>query len=437
MEENSTSQSEGGDSTNITNVNSDESLFDPSTVMNNNIFRDKKKVQIGWVPDGNRIVGRMDYITEISSYINDAVFGEKATHVSITGKTGTGKSLVSKYVTQRARKESPENVTLGVASVDCSKSSTEIQIISTIGQQLNDDSFWIDKDEDVYIPDIGLPKDKFYKRFWKVMDNYNSAIIILDEINLVKDNNILLHLAKASENQDTTCNIGLIAISNDIRYFDSLDGRIKSVFHAEQMNFDPYNADDLQKILQGRLDAFVDGVVEDEVIPYISALAAREHGDSRKAMRLFRKAGEVAQKNKADSVTPYHVNIAKDEVVADRFRDYIEGSTHHMQITSLALASHYKFEDKEYVFGNDLYDTYCDIAHEIGSNSISNRGFRDILQDFELNNIIEKRKRNENDIDGRKNTYRLLLDADVIFEVIFSDSSFEPVNTKGILSDFV
>ncbi|ERG91328.1 MAG: hypothetical protein J07HQW1_01362 [Haloquadratum walsbyi J07HQW1] len=96
----------------------------------------------------------------------------------LPGKQEPGKSLVSRYVTRRAVSASVEDIKIGHTYLGCSKSSTEVQVISTIGQQLNDEDIYHEDEDIVKMPDTGLPKDKFYKRLWQILDHYDSAIII-------------------------------------------------------------------------------------------------------------------------------------------------------------------------------------------------------------------------------------------------------------------
>ncbi|MDS0261914.1 hypothetical protein NDI56_21135 [Haloarcula sp. S1CR25-12] len=56
--------------------------------------------------------------------------------------------------------------------------------------------------------------------------------------------------------------------------FDSVDSGGGGIFEQRE-------------ILQNRTDAFAAGILDDGVIPRAAALSAKEHGDARKAMRLF------------------------------------------------------------------------------------------------------------------------------------------------------
>ena len=405
---------------------------DPLFSQRKGVFQNKEMVRVGWVPDGDRIVGRDDYISTISSCLNDAVYGGAPNHISITGKTGTGKSLVSRYVTRRAVNAAVDDIRIGHTYLDCSKSSTEVQVISTIGQQLNDEDIY-DEDEDVVkMPDTGLPKDKFYKRLWQILDHYDSAIIILDEVDLLKSDHVLMSLAKAVESNDTSCQIGIIAISNQINFFDELNPRTKSAFQTQELNFDPYNANQIQEILRGRDDAFRDGVLTDEVIPLVAAFSAQEHGDARKAMRLFRTAGELADREGADMVEEDHVRRAQDALEKDRFRDFLQGTPTQMKAACLSIAAKSLYSRDDYIITGELYDAYQQITNAIDMDTIGIRRFRDILDEMQLSQVIETKEVNMGKGGGRHNSHRLLHNPEAILDIVMEDSRFGDISKSSL-----
>lgn len=405
---------------------------DPLFSQRKGIFRNKEMVRVGWVPDGDRIVGRDDYISTISSSLNDAVYGGAPNHISITGKTGTGKSLVSRYVTRRAVNASVDNVRMGHTYLDCSKSSTEVQVVSTIGQQLNDENIYDENEDVIKMPDTGLPKDKFYKRLWEILDHYDSVIIILDEVDLLKNDHVLMSLAKAVESNDTSCHIGIIAISNQINYFDELNPRTKSAFQTVELNFDPYNANQIRDILRGRKDAFHDGILSDDVIPLVAAFSAQEHGDARKAMRLFRTAGELANREGSDIVEEDHVRRAQDALEKDRFRDFLQGTPTQMKATCLSIAAKSLYSRDDYIITGELYDAYQQITNAIDMDTIGIRRFRDILDEMQLSQVIETREVNMGKGGGRHNSHRLLHDPQGILDIVMEDTRFRDISKSSL-----
>jgi len=149
---------------------------------------------------------------------------------------------------------------------------------------------------DVKIPDKGLSTSTYYKRLWRVLDTqFEVVLIILDEVDKLDDDDILMQLSRAGEaGKLESCKIGVIGISNKIKYKDRMDERVKSSLCEREFVFPPYDANQLRDIMQARSDAFKDGVLDSSVIPRAAALAAREHGDARKAIDILRYAGEIA-----------------------------------------------------------------------------------------------------------------------------------------------
>lgn len=141
------------------------------------IFRDKEILEINHVPDEDRIVGRDDQIANLANAVNPALFGQSPSNVLIYGKTGTGKSLIAKYVTNRlVPTASEEGVEVAQAYVDCSQDSTETQAVQTIASTLNRP-----EETAVGIPDKGISTATYYKRLWEILDTlYDVVLIILD-----------------------------------------------------------------------------------------------------------------------------------------------------------------------------------------------------------------------------------------------------------------
>ena len=103
------------------------------------IFANKDLLRVQHLPEGDRIIGRNEELTKLANAIKDARYGQTPNNVLIYGKTGTGKSLCSKYITNDLVESASENeVNIGVAYVDCFQDSTETQAVRSIASSLND-----------------------------------------------------------------------------------------------------------------------------------------------------------------------------------------------------------------------------------------------------------------------------------------------------------
>ncbi|MEA5386870.1 AAA family ATPase [Haloarculaceae archaeon H-GB2-1] len=104
----------------------------------NNIFSRRELLDIDHVPDENRIVGRDEQIQDLAKELGPAVSGAPPNSVIIYGKTGSGKSLVTKHVMERARDEADRRGNrLATATVDCSQAKGEADTVQEIATQVN------------------------------------------------------------------------------------------------------------------------------------------------------------------------------------------------------------------------------------------------------------------------------------------------------------
>ncbi len=100
-------------------------------------------------------------------------------------------------------------------------------------------------------------------------------------------------------------NLSVFLVSNELLEVDlRLDSRIQSAMSGEGVFFAPYAARELELILAPRLeDAFREGALPEDVFEYGVRRAADRWGDARKALTLFRHAGETADERELGQVT--------------------------------------------------------------------------------------------------------------------------------------
>ncbi|TYL38002.1 cell division control protein Cdc6 [Natronococcus pandeyae] len=386
------------------------------------IFINKELLEISHLPDEGRIVGRDEEISQLANAVNPAIFGQSPSNVLIYGKTGTGKSLCAKYVSRRlVETAEEEGITAVFAYVDCAQDTTETQAVQTIASSVNTDS------TDIYIPDKGISTATYYKRLWRLLNQeYDVALIILDEIDKLEDDAILMQLSRAGEaGKVTDCKIGVMGISNKIKYKDRMDERVKSSLCEREFVFPPYNASQLNEIMLARSDAFRNGVLEDAVIPRAAALAAREHGDARKAIDILRYAGEIAQAKDVDVVQEEFVVQARERAEVDRFRELIRGSTPHSRYVLQALTvlslDHQRDGDSVEHHGfrtTRIYDVYEQICRQEGTDALSLRRVRDLLKEHAFLDILEQTRHSGGSAEGSYTEHTLLENPEVVKDVL-------------------
>ncbi|WP_276256472.1 Cdc6/Cdc18 family protein [Halomontanus rarus] len=386
------------------------------------IFDRKELLEIDHVPDEDRIIGRDTEIQNVASSIHPAVSGQSPRNTLIYGKTGTGKSLVAKHVTQSAQEYALENGTkMARVYIDCTQTKTEARVVVNIAQMLNDP-----EETDISIPVTGLSTDIYYNRLWSILDElYDVAIIILDEIDKLKSNEILMQLSRSGESGKLdSCKIGIIAISNKITFKETLDERVLSSLQEQEFIFPPYDANQLREIMYHRKDAFNEGALTEEVIPLSAAFAAQEHGDARKALDILRNAGELAKREDASQITETHVRDAREKADIDRFSQLLEGQPAQTKATVYALSVLDEQHNDESEFSTrQIHEKYEQITQLLGMDTLSQRRMRDRLNEQVFLDILGRGERvGRGYRRGVTHLYYLLEDPSVVQTVVLDDS---------------
>lgn len=382
------------------------------------IFAKKELLEISHLPDEGRIVGRDEEMKSLANAVNPAIFGQSPSNVLIYGKTGTGKSLCAKHISRRlVEAAGEEGVSASFAYVDCAQDSTETQAVQTIASLLNEES-----ETKIKIPDKGIATSTYYKRLWAILEeSYDVALIILDEIDKLENDEILMQLSRAGEaGKIQNCKIGVIGISNKIKYKENqLNERVKSSLCEREFVFPPYDGNQLNEIMEARKDAFRDDVLEDGVIPRAAALAAREHGDARQAIDILRYAGEIAQSQGEQRVTEQFVVDAREQAETDRFRELLRGSTPHSRYVLQALTILSLNESNQAGFRTTkIYSIYEKVCRQEGADPLSLRRVRDLLKEHAFLDITEQFRRSGGSAEGSYTEHRLIEEPDVIREVL-------------------
>ncbi|WP_096593642.1 orc1/cdc6 family replication initiation protein, partial [Halorubrum ezzemoulense] len=309
------------------------------------VFVNRDLVEPDTIIDEERIVGRDDQLESVVSFLKPTLQGNRPPNMLLYGPAGTGKSLIIGAVTQQIIELcQSKGERFGVVDINCQPINTLDQgvyeLVQTVAQDVG---------TDVGVPETGVSTKRKYRRLYELINEYyDSVIFILDEIDLLvgrRENDepayskLLYQLSRASNTNEIEGRVSVAALTNDPKFMEDIDGRAESSFNPRDVYFPDYDANQLREILQNRRDAFRQDALKDDVIPLVSAFAAQSHGDARKAIDLFRGAGDLADERGDELVTEAHVRESQEEIDKDRSLKLVEGLTTQKKISLYATAA--------------------------------------------------------------------------------------------------
>ena len=255
--------------------------------------------------------------------------------------------------------------------------------------------------------------------------NEGDVVVVLDEIDILgADNDKLLYEFPRARKMGSLENtrVGVIGISNNHMFKDSLDPRVKSTLCEYEIFFSPYDATELTDILQHYADlVFRDGIIDEGVIQLCAARAAQEQGDAREALDLLETAGNIARKHDAGQVTKSHVEEAGSRVEEQRVLTIVrEQLTSQMKLALLATAF-LNIDDEASPRAKKIYQVYENICEVCGYEPRSKRRVNDFLDSIRLYDLLERDERNLGRAGGRSYIHTLEVSPELVFEGLKQD----------------
>ena len=360
-------------------------IFD--SAVKNSLFKNKGVLQVRYTPES--IPHRDDQIRSIASILSSSLRGERPSNLFVYGKTGTGKTLSVQYVQNELIRKSEElGVDLRFEYINCKLkkvADTEYRILAALINHLGGT-----------IPSTGLPTDSVWSKFIELVDKKKQLIIfIFDEVDqaVKKMSDSFLYSITRINQELTLAQISIIGISNDVTFLENIDPRVRSSLGEEEFVFPPYNAIQLQDILNERCSkAFKENVVIDGVIAKCAAYAAREHGDARRALDLLRIAGELSERDGKDKIYEDYIDLANKKIERDKILDIVESEPKQFQLVLYSIIQITKGnKNNESFFTGDVYNYYQDLCKMTKTDVLTQRRISDIIAEIDMLGLINAR----------------------------------------------
>lgn len=330
-----------------------------------------------------RLPHRENQIRQVAEVLAPALRGELPSNLLIYGKIGTGKTAVVQQVRQEFQRRPESESRTTFLGVNCGNIDMPYSLLQTIGNHL------AEREED-RIP-TGWSLDRVQAAVRTLMDaRRGTLLLVLDEIDrlVARSGDGLLYTLSQFNTELEHARLCLIGISNDLKFTNNLDARVRSRLNEEKILFPPYGAVQLEDILRDRArEVFRDGVVDAGVIERCAGYAALENGDARRALALLRLASELAERDRSKRISLDHVIKAKSRLELDIIVECCRTLPSHCKVLLYAIMQAHE-RRRGAVATGEIYEGYCRLCQRLGLQPLHARSISNYLSELENLGLI-------------------------------------------------
>jgi orc1/cdc6 family replication initiation protein len=272
------------------------------------MIRDARVLRAGFVP--REVEHRDAEVNHLSSVLEPITNGDPADTAIVTGPSGTGKTCISKFVTERLREEVLD---VEATYVNCWRNYTRFR---TLYQILDDIGATID------IHRQSTPHDELIDRLQQ--HDGPRTVVILDEADQLEDPSVIYDLHSLPQ-------FAIICIANkEEELFSRVDDRLVSRLRSsEHVRMDKYHDEQLYDILGARAKWGLEkDVVDDDQLYRIADAAA---GDARLAIGILRTAANKADRENRGRITDDILLDAAEDARAQIRQKSLDSLTPHQR----------------------------------------------------------------------------------------------------------
>ena len=397
------------------------------------IFRDMDRLNPNtqtYKPD--TLPERESELDQLHSALRPAAMGSTPLNVFIYGPTGQGKTVgVTLKTTQLQQYADEQGMDLTVVMVRCKGVDKSYHVMTHLVKALREQRLG---------PGEELPSGYQKKALLSmILDELEAiggtVIVVLDEIDAIgSDDYILYELPRA---EPSGVRLSLIGVTNDLQFRDNLEADVRSSLGEDEIEFAPYDATQLNNILSRRsagalrdtkiqdsdapFESLETDVLTDDVIPLTSAIAAQESGDAREAIKLMFRACRFADDNSESVVTAQHVRDAHEYLEHAAVERGIRSLPLQRALALLAVVHSEAVDNKSPAETKKLHKTYEQFCAQIDTDALSERRFRDKLNDMVDSSILSKDTRGRGQGMGMTNFYALDVRVGTVLNNLDSD----------------
>lgn len=375
------------------------------------VFKDVNVLSPHFVPE--ILPFRDQQINDIKAVVSSALENKKPRNLFLYGKTGSGKTVSVKRVMELFNEEKKPAT---MHYINCRIYNSRYRILQ---RALKD-----------FVPELeksGFGLTFLYEKLLEVAGKGYQLILILDEIDMVKDLDELIYTLTRANDEIKTGGVTIIGVSNKLSFKDALDPRSKSSLYETEMIFPPYTSEQLREILKQRaLKGFQENAIETSAINLTAAITAQENGDARYALKLLFKSGELADHAGKNKISDQDVELARKKVDIDIASETIATLPENHQLVLFSIANlsvnggryaRLELEEEGFLFSGEVYEEYEHLCKKARKRARSVRWYHEYLSDLEMLGLITT-KMSSKGVRGHTTLIKLGHDAKDIAEIV-------------------
>ncbi len=329
------------------------------------VFRDLAKLDFDYVPE--ELPNREEAMRFLARTYRGLTQGGTREHALVWGPVGTGKTAVAKrFARDFATVLGKKGRRLESVHVNCRRRKSAALAMLGI----------LNHFEPNY-PERGFSVGEMMRDLRKHLERRDChLLVILDEVDALlraDGSNLVYDLTRFNdETGQAWVGISLVLISQQ-NVLELLDDAALSTFkRSNTYQVQPYTADQLEPIVQQRVDlAFAPGVVDPDCVSLIADIAGENQesnrsgpGDARLAIELLTKAGQTADDEMRDSVMADDVRTAKAYTYSVVTTSKLQNLPKHPLLVLAALARRLERDQAAYATTGGVEEMYHLLCEE-------------------------------------------------------------------------
>lgn len=384
------------------------------------IFADEQVLKEDWKPQ--ELPEREGELENIREALAPATRGVNAHNLFVYGKTGQGKTVAIDHEMDLLQEyaQNKDDLDVSVVKTSAHNQTTSYQLCAHLVKEMRG----------VSKKPSGIDQQSMFDLLYDEISKLETTVVIvIDEIDAIGNNDELLYeLPRARKNDNVEDQwVSVVGISNDLQFRDNLSPKVKDSLYDHEIEFTPYDSDQLTSILGRRAEkAFIDDVLDEGVISLCAAFAAQDEGSARQAIRLLYKAGELALNRDLELVDEPLVREAREILERKRIEEGMRSLTMQDQFALLSVVT-LEVHGESPARTREVYDEYKLIVTRLDGNQLVERRVRDHLQSLGMQGFVVMETRNTGIQGGAHYRFELKTNLEATLEILAEDDRLSDV----------